>query len=139
MSISKGFDRNMIPKVLIIDDDRNLTEMFKLAIPQQDFEVFTANSGPEGIETMRQMQPDVIVLDLMMPDMDGWQVCREIRSFSQVPILVISAIVDSQQVMRALDEGADDYLVKPIVPEVLISRLKRLVRQAYNNRKNNDL
>jgi two-component system KDP operon response regulator KdpE len=129
----------MIPKVLIVDDDRSLTEIFKLAIPQQDFEVFTANSGPEGIKTMRQMQPDVIVLDLMMPDMDGWQVCREIRSFSQIPILVISAIVDAQQVMRALDEGADDYLVKPVVPGVLISRLKRLVRQAYNNRQNNDL
>ena len=129
----------MVPKVLIIDDDRSLTEMFKLAIPQQGFEVFTANSGPEGIAIMRQMQPDVIVLDLMMPDMDGWQVCREIRSFSQVPILVISAIVDAQQVMRALDEGADDYLVKPIVPGVLISRLRRLVRQTYHNRKNNDL
>jgi DNA-binding response OmpR family regulator len=128
----------MIPKVLIIDDDRNLTEVLKLTIPQQDFEVFTVNSGLEGIETMRHTQPDVVVLDLMMPDRDGWQVCREIRSFSQVPILVVSAIVDSKQVMRALDEGADDYLVKPIVPGVLISRLKRLVRQTYNNRKNDD-
>lgn len=138
MSFSPGLDHSIVPKVLIIDDDYTLTEMLKLTMPQQGFEVLTANSGPEGIETASESQPDVIVLDLMMPDMDGWQVCRKIRSFSQVPILVVSAIVDAQQVMRALDEGADDYLVKPIVPGVLISRLKRLVRQAYNNRKSNE-
>lgn len=128
----------MLPKVLIIDDDQTVTELLKQTMPQYGFEVDTANSGPAGIAAIRQQEPDVVLLDLMMPQMDGWQVCREIRSFSQVPILVASAIVDSQLVMRALDEGADDYLVKPLVPGVLISRLKRLVRQASSNRKVND-
>lgn len=124
----------MLPKVLVIDDDRALTDMFELTIPYEGFEVFTANSGPEGIESVRKFQPDVVVLDLMMPDMDGWQICQEVRTFSQVPILVLSAVVDSQRMKRALDAGADEYLVKPAPEGALVSHLKKLVQQARKNR-----
>lgn len=117
-------------KLLVIDDDPNLTSTLEIAIPAEEFELTTVNSGLEGIEIARHWQPDVILLDLMMPGMDGWQVCGMIRSFSRTPILILSAVVDPRQVMRALDEGADDYIVKPAPLGVLISRLKRLVKQS---------
>ena len=123
----------MLPKVLVIDDDRAITDMFELTMPYEGFEVFTANSGPEGIESVRTLQPDVVVLDLMMPDMDGWQVCREVRAFSQVPILVLSAVIDSRKMKRALDAGADEYLVKPAPEGALVSHLKKLIEQGRVN------
>ena len=126
----------MLPKVLVIDDDRAITEMFALTMPYEGFEVFTANSGPEGIEIVREKQPDVIVLDLMMPDMDGWQVCQEVRTFSQIPILILSAVVDSQRMQRALDAGANDYLVKPAPEGALVAHLKKLVEQGRHNHQN---
>ena len=98
----------MLPKLLIIDDDPNITRTFANIIPPQGFEVMVSNSGIEGIELVRQWQPDVIMLDLMMPGMDGWQVCQQIRTFSQIPILILSAVVDTRDVIYALDQGADD-------------------------------
>jgi DNA-binding response OmpR family regulator len=93
-----------------------------------DFEVFTVNSGAEAIKATRDLNPNVIVLDLMMPGITGWEVCRTIRTFSQVPILVLSAVVDSEMVMQSLEEGANDYLVKPVPRGVLISHIKNLVQ-----------
>ncbi len=118
-------------KVVIIDDDILLTDMLKEVLPADTFEVSVANSGREGIEAVRQVEPDVIMLDLMMPGISGWEVCRAIRIFSQTPILVVSAVVDSQGVMQALQAGADDYLLKPL-PQgmLLISRLKKLAQRA---------
>jgi DNA-binding response OmpR family regulator len=117
-------------RVLVIDNDNATTEMFKLILEPNEFEVHVVNSGPEGIERTRIFNPDVVVLDLLMPDMNGSEVCKEIRSFSQVPILVLSAVSKPGMVAQALDEGADDYLLKPITSSVLIARLKRLVWRA---------
>lgn len=118
-------------KLVIIDDDILLTDMLKVTLPADIFAIFVANSGGEGIETVRQVEPDVIMLDLMMPGISGWDVCRTIRTFSQTPILVVSAVIDSQGVMQALEAGADDYLLKPL-PQgmLLISRLKKLAQRA---------
>lgn len=113
-------------KVVIIDDDILFTDSLKQALPADTFAVFVANSGREGIETVQQVEPDIIMLDLMMPGLSGWEVCRIVRTFSQVPILVVSAVADSQGVMQALDAGADEYLLKPLPPGVLIPRLKKL-------------
>ncbi len=118
----------MATKVLVIDDDLVITDMLTDLLKAEGFEVHVRNSGREGINAVRDIQPDVILLDLMMPGMNGWQVCREIRSFSPIPILILSAVVDSQDVIRALDEGADDYMVKPVTRGVLAARLKRLAR-----------
>ena len=85
-------------KVLVIDDDQGITDMLRLALPLKGFKVAAANSGREGIEAVRQHEPDVIVLDLMIPDIDGWHVCKAIREFSQVPILVLSAVVDPEKI-----------------------------------------
>ena len=125
----------MLTRVLVIDDDILLTKTLKDALNPNTFEVFVTNSGSEGIELAHQLEPEVIVLDLMMPGMNGWEVCRAIRTFSQVPILILSAVVDPEMVMQALDEGADDYMIKPVAFSVLASRLKRLTQQARINRK----
>jgi two-component system response regulator MprA len=117
-------------KVLVIDDDPILTNFLKESLGRSSFEVFVSNSGTEGIKIIHQIQPDVVVLDLMMPGMSGWEVCKAIRIFSQVPILVLSAVIDHELVMRALDNGADDYIVKPVATNVLVSRLRRLTQQS---------
>jgi two-component system KDP operon response regulator KdpE len=125
-------------KVLIIDDDDAMTEMLKLILEPNEFEVFITNSGPEGIKATQRIHPEVVILDLIMPDMDGWEVCKAIRSFSQVPILVISAINKPGMVAKALDEGADDYLLKPMTSSVLIAHLKRLAWRARAERQANE-
>jgi two-component system response regulator RegX3 len=122
--------RTLATRVLVIDDDNATTDLFKLILKPNEFEVHVANSGPEGIDATHRLSPDVVVLDLLMPQMDGSDVCRAIRSFSQVPILVLSAVSKPGMVAQALDEGADDYLLKPITSSVLIARLKRLVWRA---------
>jgi len=122
--------RTLPTRVLVIDDDNATTDLFKLILKPNEFEVHVVNSGPEGIEAARHLSPEVVVLDLLMPQMDGSDVCRAIRSFSQVPILVLSAVSKPGMVAQALDEGADDYLLKPITSSVLIARLKRLVWRA---------
>ena len=127
----------MLTKVLVIDDDILVTNTLKDALHRDTFEVFIANSGSEGIELARQVEPEVIVLDLMMPGMSGWEVCRALRTFSRVPILILSAVVDPEMVTQALDEGANDYMVKPVAFRVLASRLKRLTQQARIDRKHN--
>jgi len=124
-------------KVLIIDDDDAMTDMLKLVLEPKEFEVYVANSGPEGIKATHQTNPEVVILDLIMPDMDGWEVCKAIRSFSLVPILVISAINKPGMVAKALDEGADDYLLKPMTSSVLIAHLKRLAWRARAERQAN--
>jgi DNA-binding response OmpR family regulator len=117
-------------KVLVIDDDKEMTDMLKVILEPNTFDVVAANSSVLGIDLVRQVKPEVVVLDLLMPDMDGWQVCKEIRKFSQVPILVLSAVSKPGMVARALDEGADDYLLKPMPSSMLIAHIKKLARRA---------
>jgi DNA-binding response OmpR family regulator len=125
-------------KVLVIDDDQAMTEMLRLVLEPNAFDVYEAHSGPEGIEATHRLNPEVVVLDLLMPGMDGWEVCKEIRTFSQVPILVLSAISKPGIIARALDEGADDYLLKPMPSSVLIAHLKRLARRARAEQESNN-
>ena len=100
-------------KILVIDDDPAMTDLLKLILVSTDAEVFTANSGAEGLKKLKDLSPSVVILDLMMPDMDGWQITTEIRTFSSVPIMILSVIDNPGLVARALDAGADDYLIKP--------------------------
>lgn len=120
----------MLTRVLVIDDDIEMTDLLKIILEPNLFEVLPAHSGTQGVEMARQINPDVIILDLLMPDLDGWQVCKEVRKFSQVPILILSAISKPGMAARALDEGADDYLPKPTTSSVLIAHLKKLARRA---------
>ncbi|MBE7554479.1 MAG: response regulator transcription factor [Anaerolineales bacterium] len=118
----------MPAKLLIIDDEILFTGMLQDKLPQDLFEVFVTHSGAAGIEAARELQPDVILLDLMMPGLSGWETCRAIRAFSQVPILVVSAVIDSNGVVQALEAGADEYLLKPVPMGVLVSQLKSLIQ-----------
>ena len=117
-------------KVLIIDDDPAMTELLTLILKTRGLDASMANSGEDGIKLIREISPDVVILDLMMPGMDGWQVCTEVRSFSNVPILILTALDSPGMVASALDAGADDYLVKPVPSGVLIAHLNTLTRRA---------
>ena len=113
-------------KVLVIDDDQGITDMLRLALPLKGFKVVAANSGREGIEATRQHEPDAIILDLMIPDIDGWHVCKAIREFSQVPILVLSAVVDPEKIELVKRQGANAYLAKPAGLDQLVAALHKL-------------
>lgn len=116
-------------QTLLIDDDPDLSVMLRTLLRGQDFEIRAVFNGKEGVEACREMNPDVLILDLLMPEMDGWQVCEQIREFSAVPILILSALGAPGSVARALDAGADDYLIKPVHASLLASRLRTLVRR----------
>ncbi len=127
----------MTTKILVIDDDVAITELMSMLLRTHGFEVLTTNFGAEGIRLAEEKTPDVILLDLMMPDKDGWQVCKAIRSFSNIPILILSAINDPSIVASVLDAGADDFLVKPVPSGVLVAHIRKMVRQtdSINNLK----
>ena len=116
-------------KILVIDDDPAMTELLMLLLQSSTATVYTANSGSEGITASQRYQPDVIILDLMMPEIDGWKVCQSIRQTSKVPILILSALDSPGLVAKALDAGADDYLIKPVPSGELVARLNILMRR----------
>jgi DNA-binding response OmpR family regulator len=119
----------MPKKVLCVDDDPAITELLSMLLQTQGFEVFTSNSGEDGIKKIRDKSLHIVILDLMMPGVDGWQVCKTVREFSNVPIIILSALNDPDMIARALDAGADDYLVKPISSNVLVAHINRLIRR----------
>ncbi len=119
----------MNPLVLTIDDDPAMTDLLSVLLSSTGFDVLVANSGREGLRLIKEQAPRLLVLDLMMPDMDGWQVCKAVRSFSNVPILVLSALDEPSIVASVLDLGADDFLVKPVPSSVLVAHLNKLARR----------
>ncbi len=119
----------MPTKVLTIDDDPAMTELLGLLLRGHGLDVIAANDGESGLQLVRTEKPDIIILDLMMPGKDGWEVCKIIRSFSSVPIAILSALDDPAIISSALDSGADDYMVKPIPSGVLIAHINNLTRR----------
>jgi DNA-binding response OmpR family regulator len=116
-------------KILIVDDDTAITDLLSMLLKTHGFEVITTNSGSEGIQLARDANPSVLLLDLMMPDKDGWEVSKAVRKFSNVPILILSAINDPGMIASILDAGADDYLVKPVPSGTLVAHIKKLMRR----------
>jgi len=125
----------MTTKILVIDDDIAITELMSMLLRTHGFEVLTTNSGAEGVKLVREKLPNVVLLDLMMPDLDGWQVSKAVRAFSNVPILILSAINDPAMVASVLDAGADDFLVKPVPSSVLVANIRKMVRQTGTQEK----
>lgn len=117
-------------KILVIDDDEGMTEILSLLLNPASSNIIIANSGVEGIELTKKFSPDVVILDLMMPGMNGWQVSKAIRAFSDVPILILSAIDSPALVAEALDAGADDYLTKPVSSGTLIAHINKILRRS---------
>lgn len=116
--------------VLIVDDDNETSDLLKIILESDGFEVTTAVSGREGVNLARETQHDVMIVDLLMPDLDGLKVCSEVRKFSNIPIVVLSAVNKPGVITQALDKGADDYLIKPIKSNILIACLNNLTRRA---------
>ena len=119
----------MTTKILVIDDDTAVTDLLSVLLRSQGFDVFATNSSSDGLERIREDMPDMVILDLMMPEIDGWEVCRSVRTFSQVPIIVLSALNDPSMVASVLDAGADDYLTKPTPSRVLVAHINRLLKR----------
>jgi two-component system KDP operon response regulator KdpE len=114
---------------MVIDDDTAVTDLMSTLLRSQDFEVRVTNNSVDGLSLVRDENFDLVILDLMMPEMDGWEVCKGIRAFSQVPIIVLSALNDPSMVASVLDAGADDYLTKPTPSRVLVAHINRLTRR----------
>lgn len=115
--------------VLVVDDDPKLAEMLRRTLAYEGFDVGTAASGAEGLRLARERSPDVVVLDWMMPDMDGLAVCRRLRDAGDVPILMLTAKDAVQDRVQGLEAGADDYLIKPFALEELLARIRALLRR----------
>ena len=125
----------MDKKILIIDDDTNICEMLKIYMENEGYEVKTANDGAEGVNFFKMYEPDIVLLDIMLPKKDGWQVCREIREIAQKPVIMITAKGDVFDKVLGLELGADDFVVKPFDMKELSARVKAVLRryQAHIN------
>ncbi|MGI8914213.1 MAG: response regulator transcription factor [Chloroflexota bacterium] len=117
------------PLVLVVDDEAGIVDMIQLGLKYEGYRFAGAFSGPEALDATRRLQPDVVVLDVMLPGLDGRQVCRRLRAISEVPILMLTARDAVADRVAGLDAGADDYLVKPFAFEELMARLRALLRR----------
>lgn len=116
-------------RILIVDDEAGLRELVRINLEHEGFAVLQAENGAQGVAVAHEQQPDLVLLDVMMPEMDGWEACRRLREFSQVPVLMLTARVQSQDVVSGLDSGADDYLGKPFNMDELMARVRALLRR----------
>ncbi|MBQ3426983.1 MAG: response regulator transcription factor [Clostridia bacterium] len=120
----------MSQKVLVVDDDINIVKLIKLYLEKESFTVITAHNGHDALELFRHENPSIIILDIMMPEMDGNQVCREIRKTSDVPIIMLTAKGETFDKVLSLELGADDYMVKPFETKELVARIKAILRRS---------
>ena len=128
----------MDTKLLIVDDDPNICDMLKIYFENEGYKVKTANDGIEGLATFKLSDPDLVLLDIMMPRKDGWQVCREIREISPKPIIMITAKGDVFDKVLGLELGADDFIVKPFDMKELSARIKAVLRRYSAHTKTDD-
>jgi len=116
--------------ILIIDDDLALRQLVASTLKQEGYQVLTAADGQEGLRQMYQGHPDLLILDIIMPAMDGWTVCQRVREVSNIPIIMLTAQSEPEEIVKGLDLGADDYLVKPFEMSVLLARVRANLRRA---------
>ena len=123
----------MNKKALVIEDDKNIAELLRLYLEKDGFEVSIAPDGGKGLQLAEDEHPDVVLLDIKLPVMDGWQVCREIRRTSQVPIIMLTAKGETYDKVSGLEMGADDYVTKPFEVKELIARIHAVMRRTENS------
>lgn len=116
-------------KVLIVDDEANICELIRLYVEKEGYNAIIASDGAKAVEKFMQEKPDMVLLDIMLPVKDGWQVCREIRAVSDAPIIMLTAKGETFDKVLGLELGADDYIVKPFEPKELIARMKAVLRR----------
>ena len=122
--------------ILLVEDEKNICDFISTSLSAQDYRISTAHTGKEALPIITSQCPDLILLDLGLPDMDGMEIIRQVRTWSSVPIIVLSARSQEQEKVRALDLGADDYLTKPIGTSELLARIRTALR--HSNRLNTD-
>lgn len=122
-------------KILVVDDDANICDMLRIYLENEGYEVISANDGNEGVNSFKMYEPDLVLLDIMLPKKDGWQVCREIREVSSKPIIMVTAKGEVFDKVLGLELGADDFLVKPFDMKELSARIKAVLRRYYSKDK----
>ncbi len=128
-------------KILVVDDDVNICDLLRLYFENEGYEVKTANDGADGVSFFKMYEPDLVLLDIMLPKKDGWQVCREIREISNKPIIMITAKGEVFDKVLGLELGADDFVVKPFDMKELSARVKAVLRRysAYDTQSTNEV
>lgn len=124
-------------KILVADDDNNVCDLLKLYLENEGYELITANDGAKAVSSFKIYEPDIVLLDIMMPRKDGWQVCREIREISSKPIIIITAKGEVFDKVLGLELGADDFIVKPFDMKEVSARVKAVLRR-YSGHDNDD-
>ena len=119
----------MSNKILVVDDDLHICELLKLYLENENYTVYVANDGQSAVDIFAAKAPDLVLLDIMLPKMDGWQVCREIRKSSSVPIIMLSAKGETFDKVLGLELGADDYVTKPFEAKEVMARIKAVLRR----------
>ena len=116
-------------KILVVDDDTNICELLRFYLTKEGYQVTTANDGEEGLEKFNQLKPDMVLLDVMMPKMDGLEVCRRIRKLGNTPVMMLTAKGETFDKVLGLELGADDYMVKPFDTKEVVARIKAVLRR----------
>lgn len=116
--------------VLIVDDEFNICELIRLYVEKEGYKAVISHNGNDAVEKFKSLSPDLVLLDIMLPGKDGWQVCREIRGIDNTPIIMLSAKGETFDKVLGLELGADDYIVKPFEPKELIARIKAVLRRS---------
>ena len=126
-------------KILIVDDDANICELLRLYLEKDGFDTVVANDGEQAVEYASKYSPDLILLDIMLPKLDGWQVCREIRKTSETPIIMLTAKGETFDKILGLELGADDYASKPFDTKEVIARIKAVLRRTNDSDKGSQI
>jgi two-component system KDP operon response regulator KdpE len=119
----------MAEKVLVVEDDNSIATLTRLQLESKGYQVTIAHTGGDGLRLAYSWQPDLVILDIMMPDMDGWTVCQRLREMSDVPIMFVTAVGQERNIVRGLQLGADDYIVKPFSTKELQARIEAVLRR----------
>ncbi len=122
----------MAVKILIVEDDNNIADLLRLYLEKENYEVSIASDGGKGVEQFRRFQPDLVLLDLMLPVLDGWGVCRAIRAESKTPVIMLTAKGELEDKVNGLKQGADDYITKPFEMQELLARIEAVLRRTGN-------
>ncbi len=128
-SVSRGSEAKSHPLILVVDDEARIIRFVRINLEMEGFRVIEAHNGLEAVEMVRKAMPDLVILDVLMPEMDGFETLEMIREFSDVPVIMLTVRNSEEDKVRGLDAGADDYITKPFSPRELVSRVRAVLRR----------